>query len=76
METFADKKNKTAFTEIQRGIFVLCLDKTITSGSNQPVERSAIAAEMLHGGGMENNSGNRWFDKTIQVRMEVLFWGL
>lgn len=28
---------------------------------------SRVAAQMLHGGGARWNSGNRWFDKTLQV---------
>ena len=29
---------------------------------------SRMAAQVLHGGGTFSNSGNRWFDKTLQVR--------
>ena len=29
--------------------------------------RSDFALRCLHGGGSKNNSGNRWFDKTIQI---------
>jgi len=28
---------------------------------------SRKAAQVLHGGGTFSNSGNRWFDKTLQV---------
>lgn len=27
-----------------------------------------MAHEMIHGGGSDYNTGNRWFDKTMQVR--------
>lgn len=30
---------------------------------------SRKAAQILHGGGTFSNSGNRWFDKTLQVRI-------
>ena len=52
--------------EIQRSIFVLCLDKPVADG-NEPIPRSLVAAQMLHGGGAPLNSANRWFDKTLQV---------
>lgn len=26
-----------------------------------------MAHEMIHGGGSDYNTGNRWFDKTMQV---------
>ncbi|XP_070177314.1 carnitine O-acetyltransferase-like isoform X2 [Littorina saxatilis] len=60
-----DKKNKAAMKEIQRSIFVLCLDKPLGDG-NSPPQRALVAAEMLHGGGARLNSGNRWYDKTLQ----------
>ena len=31
------------------------------------VARTSAAHQMLHGCSSENNSGNRWFDKTVQV---------
>jgi hypothetical protein len=33
------------------------------------ISETDIALEMLHGNGSEFNSGNRWYDKTIQVRI-------
>ena len=53
--------------EIQRSIFVLCLDKPVAD-NNASVQRSQVVGEMLHGGGAHLNSGNRWFDKTLQVQ--------
>lgn len=32
--------------------------------------QSRVAAQMLHGGGARWNSGNRWFDKTLQVSVD------
>ena len=61
--------------EIQRSIFVLCLDKPVAD-SNTPIQRSLVAAEMLHGGGAHLNSGNRWFDKTLQVWCQQFMIGV
>lgn len=33
--------------------------------------QSRVAAQMLHGGGARWNSGNRWFDKTLQVSLRL-----
>ena len=34
----------------------------------EDISETGIALEMLHGNGSQFNSGNRWYDKTIQVR--------
>ncbi|KAL8597550.1 hypothetical protein ACOMHN_033421 [Nucella lapillus] len=62
-----DNKNAAAMKTIQRSIFTLCLDQPVTSDNAPPSPHlSSIAAEFLHGGGADMNSGNRWFDKTLQ----------
>lgn len=63
----ADKTNKASMEAIQRAIFVLCLDQSVGTHEDFAEERSIAARAMLHGGGSETNSGNRWFDKTLQV---------
>ncbi|KAM4719292.1 carnitine O-acetyltransferase [Anableps anableps] len=60
-----DQTNKESVSAIQRSIFTLCLDGA-TSGADGDLYRSSAAVQMLHGGGSQGYSGNRWFDKTLQ----------
>ncbi|KAG9477707.1 hypothetical protein GDO78_012952 [Eleutherodactylus coqui] len=50
---------------IQKSIFTVCLDGPMPKVSDEHY-KSRVAAQMLHGGGSRLNSGNRWFDKTLQ----------
>lgn len=59
--------NRESVRSIQKSIFTVCLDAVIPRVS-EDMYRSQVAGQMLHGGGSKLNSGNRWFDKTLQVR--------
>lgn len=63
---FPDKTNKESVRSIEKSIFTVCLDAPMPRVSDD-IYRSRVAAQMLHGGGSRWNSGNRWFDKTLQV---------
>ncbi|XP_043939136.1 carnitine O-acetyltransferase-like [Protopterus annectens] len=60
-----DKLNRDSVRAIQSSIFTICLDASVLKFSQEKYT-SRIAAQMLHGGGSYSNSGNRWFDKTLQ----------
>ncbi|XP_060916418.1 carnitine O-acetyltransferase b [Labrus mixtus] len=71
-----DKLNKESVGLIESGLFVLCLDSPVMRISDEKYA-SRKAAQVLHGGGTFSNSGNRWFDKTLQfVVGEDGSWGL
>lgn len=65
-----DKTNKESARAIQKSIFTVCLDAPMPRVSDE-MYQSRVAAQMLHGGGARWNSGNRWFDKTLQVRRKM-----
>lgn len=67
MFLFQDKKNQESVSAIQRSIFNLCLDGAMPKVAAE-MYRSCAAIQMLHGGGSQWNSCNRWFDKTLQVK--------
>nr|XP_020453237.1 carnitine O-acetyltransferase-like [Monopterus albus] len=71
-----DKLNKESVRQIETGLFSLCLDSPVMRISDEKYA-SRKAAQILHGGGTFSNSGNRWFDKTLQfVVGEDGSWGL
>ncbi|XP_064027298.1 carnitine O-acetyltransferase isoform X4 [Pogoniulus pusillus] len=60
-----DRTNKESVRAIESSICTVCLDAPMPRVSHD-VYSSRVAAQMLHGGGSHLNSGNRWFDKTLQ----------
>jgi len=70
-----NRENRRLFDLINRAIFVLCLDQRTSrpeygtkEGRDDAEENLDLwAGQMLHGGGSSFNSGNRWFDKTLQL---------
>lgn len=63
----SDETNAKSVDKIQRGIFVLCLDQGSALVEANAADRLTQAGlSTIHGRGSTVNSGNRWFDKTIQ----------
>lgn len=74
-----DEKNQHILEIIERALLVLCLDEPLPDSFNSRLssgrkghsvgcrDETNLALQMLHGGGSSHNSGNRWFDKSIQL---------
>lgn len=58
-------KNTASIKEIQNSLFTVSLDKTVFANEEEAYDK--LAVQLLHGGGRNENSANRWMDKTIQV---------
>ncbi|XP_028427230.1 carnitine O-acetyltransferase-like [Perca flavescens] len=64
IDLIKDKTNKESVLAIQSSIFTVCLDGAMPPG--ETFDNNATDS-MLHGGGSQWNSGNRWFDKGLQI---------
>uniref|UniRef100_A0A3Q4G080 Carnitine O-acetyltransferase a n=1 Tax=Neolamprologus brichardi TaxID=32507 RepID=A0A3Q4G080_NEOBR len=60
-----NKPNKEALSAIQRSICVVCLDKAMPQVPDDMYSRGNVL-QVVHGGGSQWNSANRWFDKSVQ----------
>ncbi|XP_055524768.1 carnitine O-acetyltransferase-like [Wyeomyia smithii] len=61
----ADATNRETIKAIQSSLFVLSLDYEIANSSGDDVIDACHL--LIHGGGSSANSGNRWYDKTLQL---------
>lgn len=73
---FLDPENKGNVDTIIKSICLICLDQPVNvpSGSEHKYESpdgSVGCGQMLHGGGSQQNSMNRWFDKICQVLLDT-----
>jgi hypothetical protein len=62
-----DELNRKSVEGIQTSLFLLCLDGPASHLSARNAA-SLDAIKLVHGGGSKGSSGNRWFDKTVEVR--------
>uniref|UniRef100_A0A3B4V5R3 Carnitine O-acetyltransferase a n=1 Tax=Seriola dumerili TaxID=41447 RepID=A0A3B4V5R3_SERDU len=65
-----DETNKESLSAIERSIFTVCLDRANRQEPDK-MRHSAIL-QILHGGGSQCNSGNRWFDKGLQLMVNLV----
>ncbi|KAH8360904.1 hypothetical protein KR200_000015 [Drosophila serrata] len=57
--------NADTLEAIEQSLFVVCLDECVPIPEGQ--KYIVQAHQLLHGGGLTENSANRWMDKTIQL---------
>lgn len=77
-----NEQNQRNIQLIEKALILICLDESLPlsfnsngfSGSNLNGQHMAsgrdetnMAHQMIHGGGTDCNTANRWFDKTMQV---------
>lgn len=76
-----DEQNARNIELIEKSLILLCLDESLPTSFNVEGfagasqgdhstcgrDETNMAHEMIHGGGSECNSSNRWFDKTMQI---------
>ena len=74
----ADPVNRRSLDTIEQAILFLGIDAPRpdinTVMSETPYSNAygtVLAHRYLHGGGVEFNTGNRWFDTSVQVGMEA-----
>lgn len=85
-----DHQNSRNIELIEQALIVLCLDEPLSNKFNVRTsmggnlghsagdrDETNMEHQMIHGGGSEFNSGNRWFDKTMQIIISTDgVWGL
>lgn len=65
-ELLKSPKNAETIKTIQKSLFTVSLDACVTPYKNTILADRAL--QLIHGGNVCRNGGNRWMDKTIQVR--------
>ncbi|XP_030377429.1 carnitine O-acetyltransferase-like [Scaptodrosophila lebanonensis] len=68
-ETYAllsrNPKNLQVLKVIEQALFTVSLDRNVPATKEDQL--NVLAQQLLHGGGLMENSSNRWMDKTLQL---------
>lgn len=64
-----DPVNRKSLKMIEKSSFMICLDEKFDETSCITPDDECVKSglQILHGSGVEFNSRNRWYDKTLQV---------
>ncbi|KAG8228401.1 hypothetical protein J437_LFUL003874, partial [Ladona fulva] len=60
-----DPQNRDSLKTIEKSLFLICIDGPNPDLGNVNFQTEA-ALTTVHGNGSQGNTGNRWFDKTVQ----------
>ena len=61
--------NRNIIKDIESSLFILCLDKDLPKDAfNEKNNASVRAVQSMTGCSSYVNAGNRWHDKTVQVK--------
>lgn len=60
-----DPINKASIDVVTKALFIVCLDDAAPNDAHD--DFNVCGHQLIHGGGSKQNSGNRWFNKTLQV---------
>lgn len=63
-ELLKDPLNKSSVEIIQKSLFILSLDDVVPNNDSY---YNMSCHQLITGGGSSYNTGNRWYDKTVQV---------
>lgn len=63
-ELMKDPLNKSSVEVIQKSLFILSLDDVVPNNDSY---YNMSCHQLITGGGASYNTGNRWYDKTVQV---------
>ena len=63
--------NEASVKTIEGSLFLLALDPAPETELDEEADAGRAAAHAMHATGIARCAGNRWFDKTIQVRERV-----
>ena len=67
-ELLKDPLNKSSLEVIQKSLFILSLDDLVPDNDTY---YNKSCHQLITGGGADFNTGNRWYDKTVQVRKYI-----